>query len=88
MDTESPLRRSLRRINPFQNRFFRLPATPRLARNRKVGNGEDVTTEWNFERTASRRVDERLNGFTSSVATTTTSTPVLQRSTNVRVIQF
>ncbi|KAE9417289.1 hypothetical protein Angca_007587, partial [Angiostrongylus cantonensis] len=82
MDTESSLRRSLRRINPFQNKIFRLPATPRLARNRKLGNGEDVTTEWNFERTASRRVDERLNDFTSSAATTTTLTPMLQRSTN------
>ncbi|VDO75507.1 unnamed protein product [Haemonchus placei] len=35
MDTESSLRRSLRRINPFRNKIFRLPATPRLARNRK-----------------------------------------------------
>ncbi|XGW15012.1 hypothetical protein V3C99_000915 [Haemonchus contortus] len=55
MDTESSLRRSLRRINPFRNKIFRLPATPRLARNRKFGNGEDVTKEWNFERASFRR---------------------------------
>jgi hypothetical protein len=40
------LRRSLRQINPFKNRLFRLPATPRLTRSRK---GEE-TTNWNFER--------------------------------------
>ncbi|KAJ1357508.1 hypothetical protein KIN20_015675 [Parelaphostrongylus tenuis] len=81
MDAESSLRRSLRRINPFHNKLFRLPATPRLARNRKVGNGEDVTTEWNFERTAFRRADERLNGFTSPIITTGL-TPTVQRLTN------
>ncbi|EYC21875.1 hypothetical protein Y032_0018g3578 [Ancylostoma ceylanicum] len=74
MDSESSLRRSLRRINPFRNKLFRLPATPRLARNRKVGNGEDVTTEWNFERASFRR-NERPNGLTNTGVTA--SNPVL-----------
>uniref|UniRef100_A0A1I8B450 Uncharacterized protein n=1 Tax=Meloidogyne hapla TaxID=6305 RepID=A0A1I8B450_MELHA len=44
------LRRSLRQINPFKNRLFRLPATPRLSRSKKVlARGEDFTN-WNFER--------------------------------------
>ncbi|CAI4230507.1 unnamed protein product [Auanema sp. JU1783] len=55
MDTDSALRRSLRKINPFKNSLFRLPATPRLSRSKKVGNGEDVVTEWNFERGSSGR---------------------------------
>ena len=29
------LRRSLRQINPFKSRLFRLPATPRLSRSKK-----------------------------------------------------
>lgn len=29
------LRRSLRQMNPFKTRLFRLPATPRLARAKK-----------------------------------------------------
>uniref|UniRef100_A0A914CQ04 Uncharacterized protein n=1 Tax=Acrobeloides nanus TaxID=290746 RepID=A0A914CQ04_9BILA len=44
------LRRSLRQINPFKSRIFRLPATPRLSRKGKViGKGEELTG-WNFER--------------------------------------
>ncbi|KAK6745101.1 hypothetical protein RB195_011669 [Necator americanus] len=79
MDSESSLRRSLRRINPFRNKLFRLPATPRLARNRKVGNGEDVTSEWNFERASFRR-NERPNGFTNSAAAATAN-PILDATT-------
>uniref|UniRef100_A0A1I7ZXC2 NACHT domain-containing protein n=1 Tax=Steinernema glaseri TaxID=37863 RepID=A0A1I7ZXC2_9BILA len=44
------LRRSLRQINPFRNQLFRLPATPRLSRSRKVTSGVEDATEWNFER--------------------------------------
>lgn len=29
------IRRSLKNINPFKNRLFRLPATPRLSRSKK-----------------------------------------------------
>uniref|UniRef100_A0AC34Q306 Rolling pebbles n=1 Tax=Panagrolaimus sp. JU765 TaxID=591449 RepID=A0AC34Q306_9BILA len=43
-------RRSLKQINSFKNKFFRLPATPRLSRATKaLGKGEE-TTSWNFER--------------------------------------
>jgi hypothetical protein len=33
----STLRRSLRQMNPFKSRLFRLPATPRLSRSKKGG---------------------------------------------------
>ncbi|KAI3415947.1 hypothetical protein GPALN_005508 [Globodera pallida] len=46
----STLRRSLRQMNPFRSRLFRLPATPRLSRSKKVlARGEEFTG-WNFER--------------------------------------
>ncbi|TKR57654.1 hypothetical protein L596_030328 [Steinernema carpocapsae] len=44
------LRRSLKQINPFRNQLFRLPATPRLSRSRKVNSGVEDATGWNFER--------------------------------------
>uniref|UniRef100_A0A1I7WKJ5 Coat protein n=1 Tax=Heterorhabditis bacteriophora TaxID=37862 RepID=A0A1I7WKJ5_HETBA len=65
MEADSVLRRSLRRINPFRNKLFRLPATPRLSRNRKIRNGEDVVTEWNFERASFRSIGKGANGFIS-----------------------
>ncbi|KAI6188270.1 hypothetical protein M3Y98_00336700 [Aphelenchoides besseyi] len=46
----STLRRSLRQMNPFRTRLFRLPATPRLARARKVLSRGEESTNWNFER--------------------------------------
>ncbi|CAJ0942929.1 unnamed protein product, partial [Mesorhabditis belari] len=52
---EGLLRRSLRRMNPFKTRIFRLPATPRLTRSRKIGSGCEDATGWNFERTQSLR---------------------------------
>ncbi|CAD5222211.1 unnamed protein product [Bursaphelenchus xylophilus] len=43
-------RRSLRQINPFKSRLFRLPATPRLTRARKGLSKAEEPTSWNFER--------------------------------------
>ncbi|CAD5216951.1 unnamed protein product [Bursaphelenchus okinawaensis] len=43
-------RRSLRQINPFKSRLFRLPATPRLTRARKGLSKAEEVTSWNFER--------------------------------------
>ncbi|KAI1704211.1 ankyrin repeats (3 copies) domain-containing protein [Ditylenchus destructor] len=53
-DSFGTLRRSLRQISSFKNRLFRLPATPRLSRSKKVlvVRGEE-TTGWNFERAGS-----------------------------------
>ncbi|KAL3089604.1 hypothetical protein niasHT_030113 [Heterodera trifolii] len=51
------LRRSLRQMNPFRSRLFRLPATPRLSRSKKVlARGEDFTG-WNFERPSKASAD-------------------------------
>lgn len=46
------LRRSLRQMNPFKSKLFRLPATPRLSRKNKGSSGVE-TTGWNFERPSS-----------------------------------
>uniref|UniRef100_A0A0N5A5I7 ANK_REP_REGION domain-containing protein n=1 Tax=Parastrongyloides trichosuri TaxID=131310 RepID=A0A0N5A5I7_PARTI len=46
------LRRSLRQMNPFKSKLFRLPATPRLSRKNK-GSSAVETTGWNFERPSS-----------------------------------
>uniref|UniRef100_A0A914N0N9 Uncharacterized protein n=1 Tax=Meloidogyne incognita TaxID=6306 RepID=A0A914N0N9_MELIC len=57
------LRRSLRQINPFKSRLFRLPATPRLSRSKKVlARGEDFTN-WNFERPSEEDNNSAHNSF-------------------------
>uniref|UniRef100_A0A915MLC9 Uncharacterized protein n=1 Tax=Meloidogyne javanica TaxID=6303 RepID=A0A915MLC9_MELJA len=57
------LRRSLRQINPFKSRLFRLPATPRLSRSKKVlARGEDFTN-WNFERPSEEDNNSANNSF-------------------------
>uniref|UniRef100_A0A7E4VTV5 ANK_REP_REGION domain-containing protein n=1 Tax=Panagrellus redivivus TaxID=6233 RepID=A0A7E4VTV5_PANRE len=71
------LRRSLRQINPFKGRFFRLPATPRLSRSRKaMGRGEEATS-WNFERpsVSSANPSRPESSFTATATASSNDTP-------------
>ncbi|CEF65382.1 Ankyrin repeat and Tetratricopeptide-like helical domain and Ankyrin repeat-containing domain and P-loop containing nucleoside triphosphate hydrolase domain-containing protein [Strongyloides ratti] len=68
------LRRSLRQMNPFKSKLFRLPATPRLSRKNKDSSGVE-TTGWNFERPSSvTSLRESISNLDNNISSQNLST--------------
>uniref|UniRef100_A0A0K0F5L4 ANK_REP_REGION domain-containing protein n=1 Tax=Strongyloides venezuelensis TaxID=75913 RepID=A0A0K0F5L4_STRVS len=79
------LRRSLRQMNPFKSKLFRLPATPRLSRKNKGSSGVE-TTGWNFERPSSvASLKESISSVDNNTSQQNLSTTNYQNSPSLMI---